>query len=347
MITRITVSVSDPSSGSFPLTSTHSIDACTNRVPASTTASTTQQRPRGQLSHASSLHRLAMGIYRNSIDGARGSCGESACRRAMQQRAVDSLSRCVMQADHGRRGRPAMGSGRGEGVMRHVPFFRWVLTLGVVLFGLAAYAYTSYPETRQIDLTVLSEKPDGRCTVRWEDRSATGITGVRALIGAIRTVTRLLKPSHDILGAVDGWESGFMFTEVGQGRVGLAARRHGSQRAVRHPGPDRRGPDRRGTCRGNIRSAMGVRGAHPRTMARARALRDEPTRWSVTTNEPAMPCAGRGTRCAATGSTPSSPPSPSGDWSEVRRTDRRCWRPASVPRATCSTPGRRAWRTWA
>ncbi|MEV7797141.1 hypothetical protein AB0O68_35135 [Streptomyces sp. NPDC087512] len=55
--------------------------------------------------------------------------------------------------------------------MRHVPFFRWVLTLGLVLFACAVglYAGLDLPETRQIDLTVLAGKPDGSCRVRWSD----------------------------------------------------------------------------------------------------------------------------------------------------------------------------------
>ncbi|MFJ3499202.1 hypothetical protein [Streptomyces sp. NPDC090135] len=56
--------------------------------------------------------------------------------------------------------------------MRHVPCFRWVLTLGVVLFACSVGLYAAGsdpPEARQIDLTVLDEKPDGSCRVRWID----------------------------------------------------------------------------------------------------------------------------------------------------------------------------------
>ncbi|MFF9222174.1 hypothetical protein [Streptomyces viridosporus] len=56
--------------------------------------------------------------------------------------------------------------------MKHVPFFRWVVALGLVLFGASLAVYMTAPEdpeTKQIDLTVLSEKPDGSCTVSWAD----------------------------------------------------------------------------------------------------------------------------------------------------------------------------------
>ncbi|MGJ3558168.1 hypothetical protein ACR6C2_01285 [Streptomyces sp. INA 01156] len=51
-------------------------------------------------------------------------------------------------------------------------FFRWVVALGLVLFGASLAVYMAVPEdpeTKQIDLTVLSEKPDGSCTVSWAD----------------------------------------------------------------------------------------------------------------------------------------------------------------------------------
>ncbi|MEU3662847.1 hypothetical protein AB0E77_24425 [Streptomyces sp. NPDC032940] len=56
--------------------------------------------------------------------------------------------------------------------MKHVPVFRWFVTLGVVLFALSAVVYArtpEYPELRQVDLTVLQEEGDGTCTVRWSD----------------------------------------------------------------------------------------------------------------------------------------------------------------------------------
>ncbi|MFE3518784.1 hypothetical protein [Streptomyces sp. NPDC059166] len=56
--------------------------------------------------------------------------------------------------------------------MRHTPFFRWVVTLGAILIAASACVYISVPgppELRQVDLTVIEEDANGRCTVRWTD----------------------------------------------------------------------------------------------------------------------------------------------------------------------------------
>lgn len=56
--------------------------------------------------------------------------------------------------------------------MKHIPFFRWFVTLGLVLIGCSVGVYLAtpdYPEREQVDLTVLNEAPDGTCTVRWTD----------------------------------------------------------------------------------------------------------------------------------------------------------------------------------
>ncbi|MCQ4196335.1 hypothetical protein [Streptomyces parvulus] len=56
--------------------------------------------------------------------------------------------------------------------MKHIPFFRWFVTLGLVLVGCSVGVYLAtpdYPEREQVDLTVLNEAPDGTCTVRWTD----------------------------------------------------------------------------------------------------------------------------------------------------------------------------------
>ncbi|MEU8458633.1 hypothetical protein [Streptomyces griseoaurantiacus] len=50
-----------------------------------------------------------------------------------------------------------------------------MLTLGFVLFACAVGLYaagTHRPETRQVDLTVLDERPDGSCGVQWYDPGA-------------------------------------------------------------------------------------------------------------------------------------------------------------------------------
>ncbi len=57
VITRSGVSGSEPSSGSFPLISDHSINACTNTVPASTTTSTARSALTASfpMTHSSSI----------------------------------------------------------------------------------------------------------------------------------------------------------------------------------------------------------------------------------------------------------------------------------------------------
>ncbi|MGW4087307.1 hypothetical protein ACWEGS_30200 [Streptomyces sp. NPDC004822] len=97
--------------------------------------------------------------------------------------------------------------------MRHVPFFRWVLTAGVVLFACAVGLYATgsgMPDVRQIDLTVLDEKPDGSCTVQWND--PYGHRTRQASHRCDPTRSDLLKaPRFD--GSGEGWESGYMITE--------------------------------------------------------------------------------------------------------------------------------------
>ncbi|WP_405900875.1 helix-hairpin-helix domain-containing protein [Streptomyces sp. NBC_00727] len=56
--------------------------------------------------------------------------------------------------------------------MGHRPFFRWILALGLLLITGSAIVYAAapeMPELRQVELTVLTEKRDGTCTVQWRD----------------------------------------------------------------------------------------------------------------------------------------------------------------------------------
>ncbi|WP_399887224.1 hypothetical protein ACGH7X_22235 [Streptomyces sp. BBFR51] len=97
--------------------------------------------------------------------------------------------------------------------MKHVPFFRWVVALGLVLIGCAVgvYAASDYPELEQVDLTVLREDTDGACTVRWTDPFELG-----EHVGPYRC-----DPDRDdILKAPDykpgtnlGWDSGWVLAE--------------------------------------------------------------------------------------------------------------------------------------
>ncbi|MFD5125138.1 hypothetical protein [Streptomyces sp. NPDC058385] len=157
--------------------------------------------------------------------------------------------------------------------MRHKPFFRWVLTLGVLLFGWSAYLYASYPDTRQIDLTVISEKHDGRCTVRWQDPYHDG--------GRRRESAYQCDPDRDaVLKAPNydpdtgyGWDTGFMFTE-------------GPHRGDLEPSLEEAEPYALsdalvliglaliavGLIGGNIRASIRLVGVRPKTVARARKL---------------------------------------------------------------------------
>ncbi|MFB7999800.1 hypothetical protein ACFC4G_44325 [Streptomyces sp. NPDC056002] len=159
--------------------------------------------------------------------------------------------------------------------MRHRPFFRWILTLGVVLFGWSAYLYAAYPDTQQISLTVISEKPDGRCTVRWKDPYHDGGRRRETAYQCDPDRSALLKPTHSILGTDHGWESGFMFTE-------------GRHKGDLEPSLDETDPYglsdalaliglaliATGLIGGNIRASIRLAGVRPKTVARARKLHE-------------------------------------------------------------------------
>ncbi|MEV5604059.1 hypothetical protein AB0L33_21685 [Streptomyces sp. NPDC052299] len=98
--------------------------------------------------------------------------------------------------------------------MGHRPFFRWILALGLLLVTGSALAYAAapgMPELRQLDLTVLSEKRDGTCTVRWTDPYEH-----RAREGAYQCDPdrdpMLKAPSYDPETG-HGWTSGFVVAE--------------------------------------------------------------------------------------------------------------------------------------
>ncbi|WP_285564293.1 helix-hairpin-helix domain-containing protein [Streptomyces sp. RTGN2] len=100
--------------------------------------------------------------------------------------------------------------------MRHVPFFRWVLTLGVLLIGCSAAVYTTapeMPELRQVDLTVLEEAPDGACTVRWKDPFDQRRHEAPYRCDTTRDPV-LKAPNHD-LRTGHGWDTGFVVAEGG------------------------------------------------------------------------------------------------------------------------------------
>ncbi|MDT0426828.1 hypothetical protein [Streptomyces salyersiae] len=95
-----------------------------------------------------------------------------------------------------------------------MPFFRWVLTLGIVLIGCSAGVHMTvpdFPELEQLDLTVVEEAPDGRCTVRWTDPFEHHEEEGSYLCDADRD--RALKaPLYDPETGF-GWDSGFVVAE--------------------------------------------------------------------------------------------------------------------------------------
>ncbi|WP_217161420.1 hypothetical protein [Streptomyces sp. AC512_CC834] len=98
--------------------------------------------------------------------------------------------------------------------MRHVPFFRWVLTLGFVLFACAVGLHAAgqdLPEARQIDLTVLEEEPDGSCRVRWDDPYQKREREASYQCDPGRS--DLLKAPQYSDSRGYGWETGFMLTK--------------------------------------------------------------------------------------------------------------------------------------
>ncbi|MFI8514423.1 hypothetical protein ACIGHB_25180 [Streptomyces sp. NPDC085460] len=100
--------------------------------------------------------------------------------------------------------------------MRHKPFFRWVLTLGFVLSACGVGISTVQPEpkpvaTRQIDLAVVEEKPDGACRVRWSDPYAQRVREEPYRCDPTRS--SLLKAPNWGDSRGYGWQSAFMYTE--------------------------------------------------------------------------------------------------------------------------------------
>lgn len=98
--------------------------------------------------------------------------------------------------------------------MRHVPFFRWVLTLGCVFFvcSVGLYAVGSeLSDARQIDLAVVEEKPDGSCRVRWFDPYQKEAREAPYHCDPDRSSTLKAPQFADSRGY--GWETGFMRTE--------------------------------------------------------------------------------------------------------------------------------------
>ncbi|MFE6974957.1 hypothetical protein [Streptomyces sp. NPDC057682] len=98
--------------------------------------------------------------------------------------------------------------------MRHIPVFRWVLTVGVLLIACSAALYMAapgMPELRQIDLTVLDEEPDGSCRVSWTDPFDHTSREGHYRCEADRDP--MLKAPNYEEGSDRGWDTGFVVAE--------------------------------------------------------------------------------------------------------------------------------------
>ncbi|MEI7033503.1 hypothetical protein [Streptomyces pratensis] len=165
--------------------------------------------------------------------------------------------------------------------MRHLPVFRWVLALGLILFTWSAVLYANtpdFPELEQVELTVLDEKPDGTCTVAWSNpfRFADEREGPYQC-DAGRSPA--LKAPHYELATGFGWDSGWVLAEgPDQGRL-------------YHLEEDQEADEERrersdvlvlaglplmvvGVVGGNIRLLRRARGARPAVVRRAARLRE-------------------------------------------------------------------------
>lgn len=163
--------------------------------------------------------------------------------------------------------------------MRHVPLFRWVLALGLALIAWSGYLSATtpdFPELRQVQLTVLDEKPDGACTVTWTDPFRGGDRKGTYQCDAGRDPV-LKAPRWD--GSDLGWDTGWVRAE-GPGHGELYSMEDDGGAAAERM-------DRSDTAivfgllltvvalvGGNIRSLSRARGVRPRLIRRARWLRE-------------------------------------------------------------------------
>ncbi|MEV4976431.1 hypothetical protein [Streptomyces scopuliridis] len=91
---------------------------------------------------------------------------------------------------------------------------RWVVVVGIALIALSVGLYAAtpdFPEIRQVDLTVLAEKPDGSCEVRWRDPYAPRDREGTYQCDPDRSA--LLKASLYDPDTGHGWDSGWVLAE--------------------------------------------------------------------------------------------------------------------------------------
>lgn len=163
--------------------------------------------------------------------------------------------------------------------MGHVPFFRWVVALGLVLIGCSVGLYMAapgFPELKQVDLTVLREDSDGTCTVQWTDPFESGEREGPYLCDPERDPS-LKAPDYDP-GSDFGWDTGFVLAD-GPDRGELYSLEE-SEDASESSGVS----DQLlvggllltivGLIGGNIRSLSRLSGVNPAVVRRARRLRE-------------------------------------------------------------------------
>ncbi|MYW67083.1 hypothetical protein GTY65_23855 [Streptomyces sp. SID8379] len=155
-----------------------------------------------------------------------------------------------------------------------------MVALGLLLFSASYLVYVTAPddpETKQVDLTVLSEKPDGSCTVSWTDPYAH----VQRK-GAYRCDpdrSPLLKgPPYDP-DTGHGWDTGWLVSEGSdKGDLYVLGQHDPERNKVIGLADDLVGPAILlllvGVVGGNVRSLYRLSGASPSVVRSARALEE-------------------------------------------------------------------------
>ncbi|WP_185931034.1 MULTISPECIES: hypothetical protein [unclassified Streptomyces] len=162
--------------------------------------------------------------------------------------------------------------------MRHVPFFRWVVSAGLVLITCSIavlLAAPDQPELEQVELTVLGERPDGTCTVAWTDPYGSGRREAPYLCDPERSET--LKSPYYRPGTSIGWEAGRVVAEgVHKGELYSPERDRRRDRWLEVSGAlvgSGMLLTTVGVLGGNIRSLSRLTGVRPGVVRRAERLR--------------------------------------------------------------------------
>ncbi|MFJ6069834.1 hypothetical protein ACIQFU_03160 [Streptomyces sp. NPDC093065] len=163
--------------------------------------------------------------------------------------------------------------------MKHVPFFRWVVAVGLVLIGCSVAVYMAspeYPELEVVELTVVHEKPDGSCEVRWLDPYELAERTGPYQCDPYRPAT-LKGPARET-GTASGWDTGYVLAE-GPHRGELYSTDDDEDIEASTDASDALVAvgllvTTVGVVGGNIRSVARLCGTRPVLVRRARRLRD-------------------------------------------------------------------------